>query len=69
MALVHDGPFKLLAFLEVEGLSQRGGEVDVELLRVLALDALKFGRITHTGISSHKTRFNASKQYASCGGV
>jgi hypothetical protein len=48
MALVHEGPFELLAFLEVEGLGQRGGEVDVELLGVLPLDALEFGGITHT---------------------
>ena len=68
MALVHEGPFELFAFLEVQGLGQRGGEVDVELLGVLALDALEFGRIAHTGISSHKTSYNARKE-PPCGAV
>ena len=67
MALVHEGPFELLAFLEVEGLSQGSGEVDVELLRVLPLDALEFGRIAHTDISSHKTRHKATKMCANRG--
>jgi len=49
MALVHDGPFELLALLEVEGLGERRGEVDVELLGVLALDALELGGIAHNG--------------------
>ena len=65
VALVHEGPFELLAFLEGEGLSQGRGEVDVELLGVLALDALEFGGVAHTAISSHKTRLKAIKKCGS----
>lgn len=56
MATVHDGAFELFALLEVEGLGERGREVDVELLLILPLDALEFGRIPHSAMSRHKTR-------------
>lgn len=49
MALVGDGPFELLPRLEIEGLGHGQGEVDVELLGVLAVDALKFGGVAQTG--------------------
>jgi hypothetical protein len=48
MTFVGDGPFELLARLEVEGLGHGQREVDVELLGVLALDTLKFGGVAHT---------------------
>ena len=69
MALVGDGPFELLARLEVERLGHGQGEVDVELLGVLALNALEFGGVAHTGISSHITRHKASKKGLPCGVV
>jgi hypothetical protein len=47
MAFVGDGPFDLLAFLEVHALGNGGGKIDVPLLAFFALDQLNFGRIAH----------------------
>ena len=47
MPPVSDGPLDILAFGEVHGLRDGGGEVDVPLLTFFALDELNFGWIAH----------------------
>jgi hypothetical protein len=47
VGLIDDGPVHLLALGEVHGLSDGGGEVDVPLLAVLALDDLDLGGASH----------------------
>jgi hypothetical protein len=47
VGLVVDEPLDGFAFGEVHGLSEGGGEVDVELLAGFAVDELNFGRERH----------------------
>jgi len=47
VALVGDDPFDGLAFVELDGLRDRGGEVDVPLLAGLTFDELDFGWESH----------------------
>jgi len=47
VGLVFDDPFDDFPFLELHGLGNRSGEVDVVLLAGLAMDELDFGRKPH----------------------
>ena len=62
MTFVGNGPLDILAFGEIHGLSQGGGEVDVPLLALFPLDELDFGWESHIGISSHITRYMTTKK-------
>ena len=44
---IGNGPLDDFALGELQRLGNRRGEVDIELLAVLALDELNFGWITH----------------------
>jgi hypothetical protein len=44
---ILDDPLDGLALLEIEGLSEGGGEVDVPLLAGLTTDELNFCGVTH----------------------
>ena len=48
IALVSNGPEHFLAFGEVHGLSDGGGEVDVPLFGLLTLDELYFSGVGHS---------------------
>jgi len=50
--LVLNHPLDGLPLLELHGLGQRGGEVDVPLLALLPLDELNLGRVTHGDLLS-----------------
>jgi hypothetical protein len=50
VGLVVDEPLDGFAFGEVHGLSEGGGEVDVELLAGFAVDELNFGREGQGGL-------------------
>jgi hypothetical protein len=47
MAAILDDPLDDFAAREFHGLGQGGGEVDVPLLAVLALNELNFGGVTN----------------------
>lgn len=60
VALVGDDPFDDLSLVELHGLSDGGGEVDVPLLAALSLYQLDFGRKAHDPKSSYITRLMSS---------
>src|SRR5487761_1686966 len=64
--LVLDDPLDNLAAAELHGLGDGGGEVDVPLLTVLALDELHFGGESHKVllISSYITRYPKAQDRA-----
>jgi hypothetical protein len=50
MGLILDDPFNGLAFAELHGVSQSGGEVDVPLFAGLTLNELDFGGVAHESL-------------------
>jgi hypothetical protein len=49
VTFVGNGPLDILTFDEIHGLGEGGGEVDVPLLALFALDELDSSREAHSG--------------------